>query len=161
MSVDVRPTGDTDREWMARWVAEQWGDVIVVSRGKVHRPDRLPGFAAWRGDEPVGLATYLIDGDQCELVSIDSRAEGQGIGTALVNAVVDAALQAGVRRVWLITTNDNTPALRFYQNRGFRVVAVHQGAVDESRKIKPAIPLTGVGGVEIHDEIELEIILSA
>jgi GNAT superfamily N-acetyltransferase len=161
MTADLRPTGDADREWMARWVTEQWGDVIVVSRGKVHQPDKLPGFAACRGDEPVGLATYRIDGDQCEIVTLDSRAEGQGIGTALINAVVDVALREGVRRLWLITTNDNTPALRFYENRGFRVVAVHRGAIDESRRLKPSIPLTGIGGVEIRDEIELEIILSA
>jgi len=32
-----------------------------------------------------------------------------------------------MRRVFLITTNDNLHALDFYQRRGFELVAVHCG----------------------------------
>jgi hypothetical protein len=59
----------------------------------------------------------------------------------------------------LITTNDNTKALRFWQKRGFRLAAVHRNAVEKSRKIKPEIPLTGNDGIPIKDEIELEMAL--
>ena len=51
-------------------------------------------------------------------------------------------------------------ALGFYQKRGFRLVAVHPGAVNESRKLKPEIPLIGNDGIPIRDEIELEIVLT-
>jgi N-acetylglutamate synthase-like GNAT family acetyltransferase len=108
----------------------------------------------------VGLVTYSIEGEACEIVSLDSLAENQGIGTALVQAVGTAARQAGCRRLWLITTNDNTPALRWYQKRGFRLAALHRGAVDQSRRVKPEIPLTGLDGIPIHDELELEILLN-
>jgi hypothetical protein len=33
---------------------------------------------------------------------------------------------------------------------------VHRHAIRESRKLKPEIPLTGVGGKPIEDEIEFE-----
>jgi len=33
--------------------------------------------------------------------------------------------------------------------------------VDEARRIKPQIPLIGLDGIPIHDEIELEMILPA
>ncbi|HEY1774611.1 MAG TPA: hypothetical protein VGG41_00500, partial [Solirubrobacteraceae bacterium] len=59
----------------------------------------------------------------------------------------------------LVTTNDNVTAQRFYENRGLRFVALQAGAVDEARKLKPEIPLVGEGGVEIHDELEYELIL--
>jgi hypothetical protein len=59
--------------------------------------------------------------------------------------------------LWCITTNDNFPALRFYQKRGFRIVAVHPGAVERSRVMKPSIPLWGIDSIPIRDEIELEI----
>jgi len=59
--------------------------------------------------------------------------------------------------LWLITTNDNDPAIAFYLSTGLRQVAVHRGALAESRKLKPEIPLIGHGGKPIDDEIEFEI----
>ena len=85
--------------------------------------------------------------------------EGRGIGSALIEIVRNMAVKEGCRRLWLITTNDNTAALRFYQKRGFHLVALHRNAVEQSRRLKPEIPETGNGGVPLRDEIELEIIL--
>jgi ribosomal protein S18 acetylase RimI-like enzyme len=155
--MDIRPSGTTDRAWIDDFIRERWGALTVVSRGRLHRPSELPGFVATEADEPVGLLTYSIEGDACEIVTIDSLREGKGVGTALVEAVTDAARQKGCRRLWLITTNDNVPALGFYERRGFALVAIHRDAVDESRKLKPEIPLLGLGGVPIRDELELEL----
>ena len=44
-----------------------------------------------------------------------------GIGSRLLERVIEVARDAGSRRVWLTTTNDNLDALRFYQRRGFRL----------------------------------------
>ena len=63
-------------------------------------------------------------------------------------------------RVWLITTNDNLQAMKFYELRGFRIVAVDRGAVDRARLLKPSIPLVAGSGIELHDELELELIVS-
>ena len=57
----------------------------------------------------------------------------------------------------LITTNDNLSALRFYQKRSFDMVRLYLNAVEEARKIKPEIPLTGNDGIPIRHEIELEM----
>jgi hypothetical protein len=70
--------------------------------------------------------------------------------------VVAAARAAGRTRVWLITTNDNLDALRFYQRRGFTLAALHRGAVARSRRLKPTIPEVGAHGIPIRDELELE-----
>jgi ribosomal protein S18 acetylase RimI-like enzyme len=128
-----------------------------VSRGVLSRPEALTGFVAERDREAVGLATYRIDGDECEIVTIDALVEGEGIGTALLDAVADAARAARCRRVWLITTNDNLRALRFYQRRGYVLVALHREAIAESRRLKPSIPETGEHGIPIRDELELEL----
>ena len=158
--IRIRPFGESDREWAARLLAQEWGDVTVVSRGKIHDPTQLPGFVAEKDGEPVGLATYHVEGDDCELVTINSIAPGIGIGTALLSTVKAAATSAGCRRLWLITTNDNTPALRFYQMHGFRLAALHPNAVVASRALKPQIPLIGLDGIPIRDELELEYLLS-
>jgi hypothetical protein len=47
--------------------------------------------------------------------------------------------------------------LRFYQRRGFRLAALRPGAVDETRRAKPSLPLTGDYGIPIHDEIDLTL----
>jgi hypothetical protein len=59
--------------------------------------------------------------------------------------------------LWLVTTNDNTHALRFYHRLGFRLAALHPGAVEAARRLKPEIPLLGLDEIPIRDELELEI----
>jgi acetyltransferase (GNAT) family protein len=103
---------------------------------------------------------YNITGTSCEIVTINSIRPFAGVGTSLIEAVRDIALQSGCKRLWLITTNDNMNALRFYQKRGFILVAIHRNALDVSRKLKPEIPLIGNDGIPLRDEIELEMILN-
>ena len=105
----------------------------------------------------VGAATYVVDGDSCELLTLHAQHQFAGVGTALVEAVVEVAREAGCRRLWVVTTNDNVDALRFYQRRGFRLTEVRPGAVDMSREsLKPEIPLVGAHGIPLRDELELE-----
>jgi ribosomal protein S18 acetylase RimI-like enzyme len=105
--------------------------------------------------------SYQIANGQLQIVSIDAKTPRQETGTALLVAAVSVARSDGCRRAWLVTTNDNLDALRFYQRRGWRLVQVHRGAVDAARALKPQIPTMGGYGVEIHDEIELEHALTA
>jgi ribosomal protein S18 acetylase RimI-like enzyme len=134
-----------------------WGSPIVFSRGRVHDASRLAALVCEATREIVGLATYDIRDAECELVTIDAFTRGRGVGTMLLDAVIQAAKQNSCRRLWLITSNDNLSALRFYQRRGLRLLALHRGAIDEARRIKPEIPLVGDEGIPIHDELELEL----
>ncbi len=109
---------------------------------------------------PEGLITYIIENDNCEIVSLNSLIEGKGIGTRLVDAVKTIARENNCRRIWLIETNDNTHALHFYQKRGFRLKAIYPDAIEISRNLKTEIPLTGNDGIPIRDELELEIYLN-
>ena len=156
----IRPITDADREWIARFVTEQWGSDMMVMHGEVYYISQLESFLAEMDGYPVGLVSYRMDGDSCEITSLDSMHEGKGIGSALMQFVIDAARQTGCRRLYLITTNDNVDALRFYQRRGMVLAALRVGAVNEARKIKPEIPLTGNYNIPIRDEIELEMDLT-
>ncbi len=159
MNFEVQPLKPEDAAWVTPWLTQRWAAPRVVARGRIHQADRLPGFVAADDSGPIGLATYHLDGDQCELVTLDSLAEQRGVGTALVAAVKNAARAAGCRRLWLITTNDNTHAMRFYQKRGFVLAALHRNALDTSRRLKPEIPLVGIDGIPLRDELEFEMIL--
>ncbi len=102
-----------------------------------------------------GLLTYEVDGDELEGVTPDALTPGAG--TALLDAVLGVARAAGCRRAWLVTSNDNVAALRFYQRRGWRLVAVHLGALDTARALKPSIPRLGVDDIPVRDELDLAI----
>lgn len=158
-SFQIRQLNEGDKAWVVRLLEEYWGSTKIVTRGRIHQADELPGFIAVQDDKPVGVITYNIDGDQCEITLLNSLVEGKGIGTALVNSVKDTAQKAGCSRLWLITTNDNTAALRFFQKRGFSLVAVYRDALVKSRELKPEIPLVGNDGIPLLDEIELEVVL--
>ncbi len=70
----------------------------------------------------------------------------------------ERAAELGCSRIFVITTNDNVEALRFYQRRGFRLAELRAGDVDRSRReLRPEIPEVGEFGIEIRDEIELEL----
>lgn len=154
MTVRVRPLVETDRGWVREVVTHLWGSPVVVAHGERFEPATLPGFVAEEGSARAGLLTYRPEGDACEVVTIDAFEPGRGIGPSLMGAL----LSLDHRRVWLTTTNDNVPAQRFYERLGFRLVAVREGEVARSRELKPEIPLVGVDGAPIRDELEYELV---
>jgi DNA-3-methyladenine glycosylase I len=154
----IRPVNSDDGDWIAKFISERWGAEFVVAHNEVFHCRDLPGFVATDGEEKVGLVTYKIVGDDCEIISLDSLRPRAGIGTGLIDAVKAAAIESGWKRLWLVTTNDNMNALRFYQKRGFVLVKINRNAVEFSRKLKP-IPLIGADGIPLRDEIELEMTL--
>ncbi|MEK7354127.1 MAG: GNAT family N-acetyltransferase [Chloroflexota bacterium] len=155
----IRPVNKDDHTWVVSLLTEHWGSTRMITRGKVYQADELPGFVAVKGDKPAGLITYRTEGNECEITSMNSLIERIGIGSALVEAVRQVVQAGWCRRLWLTTTNANTPALRFWQKRGFVLAAVYLNAVEEARKLKPEIPLLGEDGIPIRDEIELEMLL--
>jgi GNAT superfamily N-acetyltransferase len=107
----------------------------------------------------VGVLTYVPDRDQqqWEILTLHTARQWHGVGTALIEAVQRLAAPQGCTRLWLITTNDNLDALRFYQRRGFCLAALYRGAVDDSRaRLKPEIPTVGDHGIPLRDELGLE-----
>jgi len=137
--------------------AQRWGEPLVVSRGKLHDLRGLPGFVAENG-HLQGVATYRVDGQELEVVSLvtDEDSDVPGVGTALLAAVEQMARERGLRRAWLVTTNDNTDAIAFYEAMGWQHIDTYQGAVRQARAIKPSIPDVGANGVAIEDELEFE-----
>ncbi len=161
LMIEIQTLDETHKTWAAEFLSEAWGNVKMVSRGRLHDLTTLPGLVALSDSEPVGLLTYHIVKGACEVTSINSVRDGSGVGSALLGAVKETAVAAGCWRLWLITTNDNMKALQFYQKRGFVMTAVHPNSLKEARRLKPEIPLTGLDGIPLRDEIELEIRLAS
>jgi ribosomal protein S18 acetylase RimI-like enzyme len=157
--MNLRRLTSTDLPRLRQFWIEYWGGEEMISRGNVYRPEQLDGLVVEDGQEWVGLLTFFIHNEECEVTSLDSLREGQGIGSQLIERVVEEARAQGCKRLFLITTNDNLNALGFYQRRGFELVALYRGAVNESRKRKPGIARIGYNNIPLRDELELEMIL--
>lgn len=154
----IRPVDSEDGDWIAQFITERWGAEFIAAHYEVYQCRDLPGFVAIEGENKIGLLTYKIVGNDCEVVSLDSLQSCAGIGTGLIDAAKAAAVESGCKRLWLVTTNDNMNALRFYQKRGFVLVKINRNAIEFARKLKP-VPLIGAEGIPLRDEIELEMIL--
>ena len=151
----VRKIDPKDIDWVKKVIVDSWGSETVIA-SKPFDATKLPGFIAETKGKPVGLITYNIDGDNLEIISIDSLEERKGVGTVLMDKAKETARENNLKTVNLITSNDNIDALKFYQKRGFRIIKIYPDAIDEARKIKPQIPLLGNYGIPLKDALELE-----
>ena len=159
--IELRPLVGTDRPWLEKMLREHWGSLQVARQGELIDASILPGFVVQRGPERIGLVTYRLAPDKCEVVTINSIRERIGVGKLLIHAVRDVANKQECVCLSVYTTNDNTNALEFYHKLGFQLRARFPGAVEESRLLKPEIPVVGANGVPIRDEIYLELPLRA
>ena len=158
MTVRIIEKSDRHNQFIIDAWIRNYGGTTVVSRGHEFVATTLPGFVALDGERIVGALTWHREVDQVEVVSLDSFEENVGVGTALLETASSMARSAGVRRIWLITSNDNIRAIRFYQRRGWNLCALHVNAVEESRKIKPSIPLIGDDDIPVRHELEFEFV---
>ena len=155
----VRRVVERDRPSMKEFLAEHWGDSRLVNTYSDHEGSELPGFIVYVDGFIVGLLTYHLRGDSCELVSINSTMSGHGIGSMMLRSLEDEATQEGCTRIWAITTNDNLQALRFYQKRGYALKAIYENSLAELRQKKPSIPIVGQEGILMRSEVEVEKLL--
>ena len=155
--MDIYQIDQTNRKSVDDFIMEHWFTMDMAVHGESIDLGIADGLYACDGNEIVGLITYRIVRNEMEILSLDSLHEKRGIGSVLLDNAIKTAKNMGCLRVMLITTNDNLSALQFYQKRGFDIIRFHHNAVEESRKIKPQIPLTGSNGIPIRHEIELEM----
>ena len=157
--ISVRPIEPGDQPRVVHRLENAFAGVTVARKGVLIDASVLPGFVASDGGRLVGLLAYDVASGECEVVAIISTEEGRGIGRGLMDAARDYAEAAGYRRLWLITTNDNTRAIRFYQRWGMDLCAFYRHGVRRSRKVKPSIPDRGVDGIPLEHELEFEMLL--
>jgi N-acetylglutamate synthase-like GNAT family acetyltransferase len=152
----IRPREAADRPAVEDFLS-RWNALRAARRGVLEQPLDHAALIAEENERLIGVLTYVVSESQCEVLTLHVDEARRGVGTALIAEVKNIAGRAGCARLWVITTNDNVDALRFYQRRGFRLAALYTEAVDESRaRLKPEIPKVGDHGIPLRDELELE-----
>lgn len=146
-----------NRNLVDEFIEQHWYTTTMIIRGKEIDMTKTEGFYFSKGEDIIGLITYMVYDNILEITSLDSLQENQGIGSKLVDAVIHEAKDRKLQKVVLITTNYNINAIRFYQKRGFDMARLFHNALDISRKMKPEIPLIGENSIPLRHEIEFEL----
>ena len=109
-------TIDMRREWLK---AKQAASLPVFVATGGDRSDRILGFSTYGPFRAWPAYKYSVELS----VYVDVGSRRQGIGRALVQALVDEARARELRVVMAGITSDNEISLRLHQQLGFREVA--------------------------------------
>ena len=151
--MNIKIISSENRRQINDFISSHWFSTDMVVKGELVDMTVLDGFAVYDDGTVIGLVTYRIKSNECEIM----LREKQAIGTALVDKVIEIAREKKCTKIKLVTTNDNINAIRFYQKRGFDIVNLYRNALNVSRKLKPSIPLLGDFDIPIKHEIEFEM----
>ena len=156
MIENIERISNETRDLVNQFFFDNWFSTDMSIRGEIIDGTKLDGFLLQEENTIIGLVTYTFFGDICEIVSLDSKRENIGIGSALLKEIEKIAIDNNCKKMRLITTNDNMRALQFYQKRGYCLTKLYPNAMEEVRKVKPNVPALGDNDIPLRDEIELE-----
>ncbi len=155
----MRSATKDDSNWLQEIMEKEWGGLPLVIRGKKYYPHSLEGIIAENDKGIAGFLFYEIQNHDCEIIVFEVFDKFKGAGTLMLDKLKETAKNKNCKRIYLMTTNDNLDAFRFYQRRGFNICGIHIDSVKVSRKIKPTIGMVGDHGIPVRDEIDLEFLL--
>lgn len=158
-SIKLRAFLPSDHSWLKDLMNKDWGGLPLVIRGKKYDPTLLDGIIAENDKKIAGFLFFNISGRDCEIIVFEVFEKFKGTGSIILDHLKQIAKNSQCQRIYLMTTNDNLDALRFYQKRGFHICGIHLDSVKISRKIKPSIGIIGDYGITVRDEIDLEYLL--
>ena len=153
----VHEAGDAERETVRALFARDFGRSQLIAFGEVMNVDEMPALVAVMHEEVSGALAYRLLGDGLHIVALatDALWQRSGVGGHLVAEAELFARRLSLTRVIVTTTNDNLPALYFYQRRGYRITAVRpDGIAAVTPELQP-----GFAGISVRDELHLEKLL--
>jgi ribosomal protein S18 acetylase RimI-like enzyme len=152
--VFVREAADADRQGVRTLFVRDFGSTQIVAFDEVMDLDQMPALVA----DPPGALAYRLMGDALHIVALatDPMWQRSGVGASLVAEAELLARRLQLARVRVSTTNDNLPALYFYQRRGYQLTALARESVVRHTAQQHA----GFAGIPVRDEIQLEKLLS-
>ena len=153
----VREAADGEREMALELFRRDFGRTGLVAFGQVMNLDAAPALVAEMNGEVAGALAYrLVDaGLHVIALATDPMWQRSGVGGHLVAEAELIARRLDLRRTIVATTNDNLPALYFYQRRGYRLTDL----VPNSITVHTGQEVAGFAGIPVRDEVRLEKLL--
>lgn len=155
----VREASDGDCGRIREIANYFWGEERVACLGKEYDIGTLPAYVVHAGGKIAGLLSYALDAESLIIVMLNVLPgyQGLGAGKMLLDAVKEKAAVESRTTVLVTTSNDDLPAMYFYQKNGFQIYEImpdllveHHGGVE-----------VGFAGIQIRDEVRLRFSMTA
>jgi len=150
----VREATDDDRRTARELFNQDFGRTKIVAFGELMDIDEMPALVAVRHSTPSGALAYRLLGDALHVVALatDPMWQRSGVAAYLLAEAELLARRLKLGRLLVATTNDNLPALYFYQRHGYRLTELIPNSVADHTHQEEA----GFAGIPVRDEVRLE-----
>ena len=147
----VRPSESADRQICIEMFESDFGHTTIVAFGDQVPLAELPVLVAEMKGEVAGALAYRLLPDALHIAALATSPMWQrsGVGGHLVAEAELVARQQHLPRVIVSTTNDNLPAMYFYQRHQFEITDISVGG------LRPHTTAVGFGGIPVRDEIRM------
>jgi ribosomal protein S18 acetylase RimI-like enzyme len=150
----IKEKASCDKAEIRQIVEKFWGEDEQLTHDRTFSVPNLSGYIAKTKEALIGfVSTGEID-DEILIVALGVLPEYQslGVGKALVKKVEDAAFRMKKKRLFVSTSNDDLPALGFYQSIGFQIYEVKPNVI----AMKHRRVISGIAGLPVRDELRLQ-----
>ncbi|MDZ4655118.1 MAG: GNAT family N-acetyltransferase [Coriobacteriia bacterium] len=150
---EVRSATAADRHDIEEICDRAWGEADIDSFGRTFDVLSSENLVAETNGTFAGLISLALDRGELAIVllSVYPGHQGSGVGSALVGAAAERARAKGVASLKAATTNDDIPALDFYQRHGFAIYEIETGIMIDHH----GGAIQGFAGIPVRDEIRL------
>ncbi len=157
LHIAIKKIAPEEKLEIRRLVRRFWGEEEQLTFDRTFKVSGLPGYAARLEETMVGFISTAEVNDAVLIVALGVLPEHQnsGIGKQLVTKVEKEAVRMRKKRMLVSTSNDDLPALAFYQSIGFQIIEVKPNVIAE----KHGRVVSGIGGLPVRDELRLQKIL--
>ena len=130
-----------------------WGEQVQLTFDGTYKVAELPAFVAKAGGEVIGFVSFTERSNDLVIVALGvlPESQGAGVGSSLISKVEGEARKLGKKRILVSTSNDDLPALAFYQSLGFQIYEVKPNMIAE----KHGRLMKGISNLSIRDELRL------
>jgi ribosomal protein S18 acetylase RimI-like enzyme len=134
-----------------------WGEEEQSAFDRRFNVAELPAYIARKKNNFVGFVSFAEVDDDVIIVALGvlPRYQGFGVGSRLIEKVQIEAKRLRKRRMLVSTSNDDLPALAFYQSLGFQIFEARPNVIAE----KHGTILRGISGLPVKDELRLQKML--
>jgi len=149
-----RATSEEKKKEIGGFVRGFWGEEEQLTFDRKFKVTELPAYVARFKDSVVGFISTAEVDDAIIIVALGvlPQYQSSGVGKGLVKKIEDEAIRRKKKRLLVSTSNDDLPALAFYQSVGFQIYGVKPNVIAE----KHGKILMGIGNLPIRDELRLQ-----
>ena len=147
-------TSAKEREEIRKLVQRFWGEEEQLTFDRKFIVTKLPAYVAKVKNNIIGFISFTEADDAVIIVALGvlPKCQGSGVGRSLIGKVEVEARRMLKKRLLVSTSNDDLPALAFYQSLGFQIYEVKPNVIAE----KHGEILEGIGGLPVRDELRLQ-----